>query len=117
MADRLTVDLDGLSQFAARLRRIQERLDEAKQELGEYGAALGDARVSSALDDFEQHWRDGRKKVSDNAEALSTMVGEAVKTYRATDDRLRDEIAAAGRELASRTTVARSPAVTSAAVR
>ncbi len=101
MADRLTVDLEGLSEFSARLRRIQERLAEAKRDLTGDGQSLGDERVVAALADFEEHWRDGRKKVADNADALATMAGEAVKTFRAVDERLRQETSEAGRQLAA----------------
>lgn len=100
MADRLTVDLDGLSDFARRLRRIKKQLDAAKRELRGNDDELGDERVSSALEDFEKHWRDGREKVSENADALATMVKEAVKTYRSVDRKLGKQIAEFGDQFA-----------------
>ncbi len=95
MSDRLSVDLEGLLDVGARLTRVKDDLDRTSQVLGGQSHVLGDARVSGALEGFEEHWRDGRRKVVANAEALTTMVSEAVRTFRKVDDQLRDSLVAA----------------------
>lgn len=87
MAD-LTVDLDGLTTFASELDRIRGSLDSAGATFGAQHGDLGSDTVSAALDDFSDHWHDGRKKVTDNAKSLSSMVHESVDTYRRTDSDL-----------------------------
>lgn len=84
----LSVDLDGLSDFAGRLDRIRESLESAKDSLRGNDDALGDGTVVEALERFEDRWRDGREKIEDNAKTLSTMVTESVATYRQADDDL-----------------------------
>lgn len=81
----LSVDLDGLSAFAGRLDRIGRALDGAEQVLRGADDDLGDGRVVEALHRFEDRWRDGRQKVQENAETLSTMVTESVAAYRGVD--------------------------------
>lgn len=87
MAD-LRVDLDGLSALAGTLQRIGSRLDSARAELRGAGDDLGDAQVVSALERFESRWREGRRDIADNGEALSTMLTESVRTYRQVDREL-----------------------------
>lgn len=87
MAD-LVVDLDGLSALAAALRRIEARLEAARSELRGAAPDLGDEQVASALERFESRWRDGRKDIAENAEALTTMLGESVAAYRRADQQL-----------------------------
>ncbi|GAB7193594.1 hypothetical protein NUM3379_43040 [Kineococcus sp. NUM-3379] len=99
MADRLTVDLHGLDGLAQRLRRVKEDLDAARNNLSGQGEVLGHPRVTAALDEFEEHWRDGRKKVSENAEALATMVTEAVRAYRSADEQLGAAVGGVGQQL------------------
>lgn len=84
----LSVDLDGLSDFAGRLARINDALDGAKRALRGHDDDLGDGTVVSALDRFEDRWRDGREKIEDNATTLGTMVTESVATYRQADNDL-----------------------------
>jgi ABC-type transporter Mla subunit MlaD len=84
----LQVDLDGLTAFAARLDRIRSALESARETLRGYDDALGDPRVVRELERFEDRWRDGREKIEANAETLSTMVTESVRTYREADDEL-----------------------------
>ena len=84
----LQVDLDGLTDFAARLDRIRSALEAAQDDLRGHDGALGHERVVDGLSRFEDRWRDGRDKIEANAETLSTMVTESVRTYRQTDDDL-----------------------------
>jgi hypothetical protein len=101
MPNRLIVDLDGLDGLAQRLRQIKDDLGAARRQFNGHGDAVGDSRVNLALEDFEEHWRDGRRKVSENVEALATMAAESVKAYRAVDRELDVEIGEAGQQLAA----------------
>ena len=87
MAD-LEVDLDGLVSFAGTLDRVRGRLDGARAQLRGADDELGDAAVVEGLEHFEAHWRDGRESIATNAETLSTMVTDSVRTYRQVDDDL-----------------------------
>lgn len=87
MAD-LVVDLDGLSALAGALGRIGDRLDGARSELRGAADEMGDEQVSDALERFESRWRDGRKDIAENAEALTAMLTESVATYRRADSEL-----------------------------
>jgi hypothetical protein len=84
----LQVDLDGLAALAGTLGRIGERLEGARSELRGAGPELGDEQVVAALERFEQRWRDGRKDIRENGEALATMLTESVRTYRQVDSDL-----------------------------
>jgi hypothetical protein len=88
----LEVDLDGLSSFASGLDRIRARLDATGDFIGSYRDDVGSDKVAGALDDFEDHWDDGREKITSNAESLSSMVHESVDTYRKADTDLSDAI-------------------------
>ncbi len=90
----LYVDLDGLSDFADRLGRIVRALDAAKNALRGHDHALGDDTVVDALHRFEDRWRDGREKITDNATSLGTMVTESVRTFRQVDQDLATAITA-----------------------
>lgn len=92
MADRLVVDLDGLTALGAALGDICSQLDSSKAVLHGADAAVGSDRVASALHGFEDHWQDGRKHLTGNARALGQMATESVDAYRQADDRLAEAI-------------------------
>jgi len=92
MADRLVVDLEGLTALGAVLGDICSQLDSAKAVLHGGDAAIGSDRLAGALHDFEDHWRDGRKHLTGNARALGQMATESVHAYRQADDRLAQAI-------------------------
>lgn len=94
MAD-LQVDLGGLSALASTLTRIGDRLDRARSELSGAQGDLGDPQVAEALDRFEDRWRDGRREIRENGDALATMLTESVRTYRQVDSELASGIASA----------------------
>jgi hypothetical protein len=84
----LIVDLDGLAALAGGLDRIRTSLDGTGDTFDAYHDDIGSDTVSGALDGFKDHWHDGRRKITDNAKTLSSMVHESVDTYRKTDDDL-----------------------------
>lgn len=90
---RLQVNLEALAAFGSRLDGIRSQLEASPRYVSGFDADLGDPRVVAAVDHFNSNWNDGRKHVEDNAKTLSAMVHEAVKSYRATDDRLARQLA------------------------
>ena len=84
MAD-LEVDLQGLTRLASALDRISEGLEAAKGELRGFADSLGDEQVVDGIERFEDRWRDGRKDIRANADALSEMLTESVAAYRQVD--------------------------------
>jgi hypothetical protein len=92
----LQVDLDGLAAFARRLHRVCDALEGAERVLRGHDEALGDGTVVAALHRFEDRWRDGREKITDNAETLATMVDSSVQTYRQADDDLAGSLTTSG---------------------
>jgi len=92
MADRLSVDLDALDAFGARLDTIKAALDSSHHTIDSYDDAYGSNKVRDAMHHFEKHWRDGRKHVEDTAETLANMAHESVKTIRQADQKMADEL-------------------------
>ncbi|MGW0431515.1 hypothetical protein ACWDV4_03035 [Micromonospora sp. NPDC003197] len=91
-ADRLTVNLDGLAEFAAQLESIRVGMDSAKAWMNEFSGDLGGPEVDSAISNFESHWRDGRGRVDENCAQLIKMANQAVENLRKADDDLAAEL-------------------------
>ena len=81
----LEVDLLGLTRLATALDRIGDGLEAARGELRGFADSLGDEQVVDGVERFEDRWRDGRKEIRANAEALSLMLTESVGAYRQAD--------------------------------
>lgn len=86
--DRLSVDLDGLEDFARNLDSIRNRLNATGRTLNRYEGDMGSERVQTALDSFESNWSDGREKIDKSCKALSKMADQAVKSLREADSDL-----------------------------
>ncbi|MGF7236046.1 MAG: hypothetical protein ACQSGP_13960 [Frankia sp.] len=91
-ADRLSVDLDGLERLASDLESIRSRMDATRSLLDSFDGDIGSAKVSGALASFEHNWRDGRKKIDNNAERLSKMADESAKGIRKADGDLANDL-------------------------
>ncbi|GLY04412.1 MULTISPECIES: hypothetical protein [Actinoplanes] len=87
-ADRLTVNLDGLTEFSVQLEGIRQGMDSAKSWMNEFSGDLGGREVDSAISNFESHWRDGRGRVDENCAQLIKMAKQAVENLRKADDDL-----------------------------
>jgi hypothetical protein len=87
-ADRLTVNLDGLEDFATELESIRHGMDTARSWMNEFSGELGGREVDGAISHFESHWRDGRGRVDKNCEELIKMAKQAVESLRKADDDL-----------------------------
>jgi hypothetical protein len=91
-SDRLTVNLDGLTEFANQLETIRSGMDSARSWMNEFSGDLGGPDVDDAIGNFESHWRDGRGRVDKNCEQLIGMAKQAVEGIRKADNDLRDQL-------------------------
>jgi hypothetical protein len=93
MADRLHVDLDGLEDFAGRLRSIRDRMNATRDMVDAYEGDLGSGEVAEALHDFEHNWKDGREKIDGHLDGLAQMADQVVSEIRRADRELADGLA------------------------
>lgn len=91
-ADRLTVNLDGLADFATQLETIRQGMDSARSWMNEFSGELGGPEVDGAISNFESHWRDGRGQVDKNCDQLIKMANQAVEALRKADDDLTKQL-------------------------
>lgn len=87
MAD-LVVDVDGLDVLVGTIKRIQQGLDDTPSVVDDSSGVMGSSDVSGAMDHFQDHWHDGRKHINDNADTMTSMLGDSVQAYRKTDNDL-----------------------------
>ncbi|MEV6341911.1 hypothetical protein [Actinoplanes sp. NPDC051851] len=92
MDDRLTVDLDGLEEFANQLDGIRTTMSDAHHWMRESDDDLGGNDVAGAIDKFESHWSDGRSQVDKNCERLVKLTRQAVDNLRKTDEELAKQL-------------------------
>ncbi|KLL10825.1 MULTISPECIES: hypothetical protein [Protofrankia] len=87
-ADRLSVDLPGLDLLASNLMSIRSAMNATRSMLESYRGQMGSTEIEDALGDFEHGWRDGRRKIDDNANKLATMASQSAETLRQVDSDL-----------------------------
>ena len=85
MADRLKADVDALEAFAGRLDAARSQFDATTKAASTAGSGLANARLASALADFDQRWRAHRDVMDSYFAALSRMVGDSAKALRQRD--------------------------------
>jgi hypothetical protein len=85
MADQLNVDVDALELFASQLDVTRSQFDATVKDTSAAGSGLGNARLASALADFEQRWRVHREVLDSYFSALSRMVSDSANTLRQRD--------------------------------
>lgn len=85
MADQLNVDVDALELFASQLDVTRAQFDATAKDISGVGSSPGNARLSSALADFDQQWRVHREVLDSYFTALSRMVSDSAKTLRQQD--------------------------------
>jgi hypothetical protein len=95
-SDQLTVDLDGLAEFATALRTIRAEMSSARSWMREFHGDLGGREVDRAISHFESHWSDGRSRVDKNCERLIELAEQAVEHLRKADDDLAAELRRSG---------------------
>ncbi len=87
MAD-LVVDVDGLEALVGTIKRVQDGLNNTPDVVTSSADAMGSGDVAGAMDHFQDHWHDGRKHISNNAETMTAMLGDSATAYRKTDSQL-----------------------------
>ena len=93
MADRLQADLAGLSELSKNLASIATKIDGTQNAFVEATFDLGSMDIEGALEDFERTWDVGRKRIHDDIDALGSMLGDSVKTYKQTDEQIAQALA------------------------
>ncbi len=93
MADRLQADLAGLSELSKNLASIATKIDGTQNAFVEATFDLGSMGIEGALEDFERTWDVGRKRIHDDIDALGSMLGDSVKTYKQTDEQIAQALA------------------------
>jgi hypothetical protein len=101
--DRLTIPIDLLEDFAARLGSIVRRLDDTKATFRAFEEDMGDASVVDALDHFEHNWKDGRGDIHQQLNGLEKMANTVVQEIRKVDTDLARQLAASTHPSASQT--------------
>jgi hypothetical protein len=88
------VSPEELVALAGSVSRIRDQLEGAADLVHDCTPALGSDVVAAALQHFVSGWRDGRKQICAEVEALADMLRQAATTYAATDGELSDAIPA-----------------------
>ncbi len=88
----LSVDVAGLRTLAQTIRSVRSTLDATRSVIEAGRDDVGDDRVYDALDDFENHWDDGRKQIDKNIEAVGEVLDESARAYEKTDSELATQL-------------------------
>lgn len=88
----LEVDVDGLEALVGSLAGVRAGLEETRSVVDGSASAMGSADVTGALDDFENHWDDGRGRIRDNIDAITGAVEESALAYRQADTDLQQSL-------------------------
>lgn len=78
----LFVDVDALSELSRQLTDVKAALERTQDRVEGYAGRLGSGRLADALGDFVDGWRDGRKHIVEEIDALLGRVRAAVDAYR-----------------------------------
>ena len=88
----LSVDVNGLRTLAQTIRTVKSTLDSTRATIDANRDEVGDDRVYDALDDFENHWDDGRGQIGKNIEAMGEILDESASAYEQTDTDLATQL-------------------------
>lgn len=91
MAD-LSVDVQGLGRMAAAMRSVADGLDDTQSVIDRAADAIGSSDVLEALEDFEDHWKDGRSRITKNLEDMQKALEDSMKAYQDVDQDLTDSL-------------------------
>ncbi|WP_331766952.1 hypothetical protein [Embleya sp. NBC_00896] len=92
MANQLIVDLPELEIFGRRLAAVRQGLLDAPKRVDQSVADVGSGELRSALEYFEDNWKDGRHRMDQTLDALVQMAERIVTGLQDTDQKLRDAI-------------------------
>jgi hypothetical protein len=85
MAAAIQVTPRELAELAIAVGRILDQLQGTADLLHDYAPAMGSPVVTDALAHFVSGWRDGRKQICAEVDALSQMLAQAAAAYARTD--------------------------------
>lgn len=91
--ESLRVNLGTLGGLEKKMAQIPAKMSSTGRKLGQHAEDVGSSVVVGALEDFESHWGDGRKKIREKAEALGSMLRDTVAEIGQTDEDLRKSLA------------------------
>jgi hypothetical protein len=74
-----------LHELAHEVAAVHARLDATRAVAGDISSAFGSASVAAAFDDFTSGWRDGRRQIAREVDALSRMLDQAAGVYDDTE--------------------------------
>jgi hypothetical protein len=91
-AGSFAVTPDDLIDLAGRITIVRNQLQNTGGLVDGVADAMGSAEVVAALDHFVSGWRDGRKEITQEVDALSRMLSQAATVYYDTDSSLASAI-------------------------
>lgn len=88
MGDRLSVDVDRISEVADQLAVLVDRFGNAKEYLGGYRDAIGHHGLADQMDSFHKDWRVHREELSKRLTKLAGSSKDAAEAYTGVDSDL-----------------------------
>jgi uncharacterized protein YukE len=74
-----------LRELAAEVAAIHGHLDRTRAVAADVSSAFGSDLVATAFQHFVTGWRDGRRQIAQEVDALSRMLEQAAQVYKDTD--------------------------------
>jgi uncharacterized protein YukE len=85
---QITVDVQALSDMAARLRALREEFNGMGNTVRGFEEAVGDHRVSEKLEDFAGNWSEKREKIAKLLEDIANYADSAAQAYCQTESQM-----------------------------
>ena len=77
----LAVPISMLEGFSGEVNSVRTRMNATGQTFESYENDVGDDRVKSALESFVSNWKDGRKEIDGQLEAIKEITDLIVTTF------------------------------------
>lgn len=74
-----------LRELAAEVAAIHGQLDRTRAVAADVSSVFGSDLVAAAFQHFVTGWRDGRRQIAQEVDALSRMLEQAAQVYKDTD--------------------------------
>jgi hypothetical protein len=81
MSDELKVPIEMLEGFSGEVASVRTRMNATGQTFESYEDDVGDDRVKSALESFVSNWKDGRKEIDGQLEAIKEITDVILQTF------------------------------------
>jgi hypothetical protein len=78
---QITVDIQALSDMAARLRALRDEFNGMGNTVNGFEEAVGDHRVSEKLGDFAGNWSEKREKIAKLIDDIANYADAAAQAY------------------------------------